>query len=63
MLQVKLLNAKSDGYRVKEYVKVLKELYELSIPQILNDEAQEEFDPKKNIYENFSEMDLHQLRG
>ena len=59
MLQVKLLSAKSDGYRVKEYVKVLKELYELSIPQILNDETKEEFDPKKNIYENFSEMDLH----
>ena len=64
MLQVKLLLAKSDGYRVKEFVKVLKELYQFCIPQILGDESNDaDFDPKKNIYENFTELDLQQLGG
>ena len=61
------LNKKSDGYRLSEFVSVVKQAYDIGIPQNLNtslmDLHENAFDPKLNLFEHYKDLDLSSVAG
>lgn len=66
-IALRVLSFKPDGYRLSEFVSVLKSAFELGIPSNLTSSLVEThesaFDPKQNLFEHYKHMDLSCLVG
>ena len=73
---MKLLRAKSDGFKAKEFTNILKKALELSIPYGLDEQTEHlgssladdhqmisQFDPKTNLFEHYHHSSFHCLSG